>query len=139
MLTLESKSGIAGGSQEKVFNYVSDFRNFAHLLPQERLTDLEISKEEIGFNLAGLGKVGLYIQEKTPFSKLTIQSSEESPAGLTFAIFLNREGEQQTEIIMKLEASLNMFLEMMAKGPLQQLLDMMVDKLVAVDFTDQHQ
>jgi len=139
MLILDSKSGIAGGNQEKVFNYITDFRNFAHLLPEERLTDLEISKEEIGFNLAGLGKVGLYIKEKTPFSKLTIQSTEESPAGLTFTIYMEREGDQQTEIKMKLEAHLNMFLEMMAKGPLQQLLDMMVDKLVAVDFTDPHQ
>jgi len=139
MLTLDSKSGIAGGSRERVFNYITDFRNFAHLLPEERLTELEISKEKIGFNLAGLGKVGLFIQEKSPFSKLTIQSTEESPAALTFMIYLGREGDQQTEIKMKLEAHLNMFLEMMAKGPLQQLLDMMVDRLVAVDFTDPHQ
>ena len=29
MLTIESKTGIAKGSQETVFNYISDFRNFS--------------------------------------------------------------------------------------------------------------
>jgi carbon monoxide dehydrogenase subunit G len=139
MLNLDSKTGIAGGSQEKVFNYITDFRNFAHLLPEERLTDVKISKEEIEFNLAGLGKVGLRIHALTPYTKVIIKSTEESATGFTFVIYLDQAGEQQTGVKMQLEANLNMFLEMMARGPLQQFLDLMVDKLVAVDFTGQDQ
>ncbi len=47
MLVIESKTGIAKGSQETVFSYLSDFRNFSGLLPQDRLTNLEISREKI--------------------------------------------------------------------------------------------
>ena len=139
MLNLDSKPGIAGGSQEKVFNYITDFRNFALLLPEERFTDVKISKEEISFNLAGLGKVGLRIHEHTPCTKVTIKSTEESSAGFTFVIYLDQAGEQQTRVKMQLEANLNMFLEMMARDPLQQFLDLMVDKLGAVDFTGPNQ
>jgi len=135
MLTINSKTAIAKGSQKKVFDFVSDFRNFSGLLPQERLSDLEISRESIRFNLQGLGRVGLVITNKKPYSELIIGATEDSSADFTFGINIGEYGAEQAEVKMILQANLNMFLELMARGPLQQFADLVVDKLAEVEFS----
>jgi len=42
--------------------------------------------------------------------------------------------EQCTHVNLTLQANLNMFLEMVAKGPLQQFVDLIVDKLSQLKF-----
>jgi hypothetical protein len=134
MLKLESKTGIARGSQEVVFNYISDFRNFAHMLPADRLRNLEISGELLRFGIDGLGTVGLKIAEKKPFSQLVVTGTEDSSADFTFWFNISATSAVQSQVNLTLQANLNMFLEMMATGPLQQFIDLMIDKLTAVDF-----
>jgi carbon monoxide dehydrogenase subunit G len=135
MLVIESKTGVARGSQETVFNYISDFRNFSALLPQDRLNNLQITREKIIFDIQGLGTVGLEIQEKQPFSLLTVGASEDSSADFTFIININEAGKELSEVKLKLKANLNMFLEMMARSPLQQFVDLIVEKLSLVNFS----
>jgi hypothetical protein len=135
MLAIESKTGIARGSQETVFNYLSDFTNFSGLLPQDRLNNLEITPERIIFDIQGLGTVGLEIQEKQPFSMLTVGATKDSSADFTFIVNINKEEENLSQVQLNLNAKLNMFLEMMARNPLQQFVDLMVDNLSEVDFT----
>jgi carbon monoxide dehydrogenase subunit G len=136
MLTVESKTGTAKGSQETVFNYLSDFRNFSALLPQERLNNLQITREKIIFDIQGLGTVGLEIQDKQPFSMLTVGASQDSSADFTFIVDIHASGQDLSEVSLKLKAKLNMFLEMMARQPLQQFVDLMVEKLSEVDFSN---
>ncbi len=135
MLTINSKTAIAKGSQKKVFDFVSDFRNFSGLLPQERLNDLEISRESIRFNLQGLGRVGLVIRGKKPYSELNIGATEDSSADFTFSINIGEYRADQAEVKMILQANLNLFLELVARGPLQQFADLVVDKLAEVEFS----
>lgn len=134
MLKLDSKTGIAKGSPEEVYNYISDFRNFAHLLPTDRLRDLEISEEMLRFGIDGLGTVGLMIAEKHPFNQLVIQATKESSADFVFWIYIAEAPESKSLVSVTLQANLNMFLEMMAKGPLQQFIDLIVDKIALLEF-----
>ncbi len=135
MLTIESKTGIANGTPKQVFDYVTDFRNFAGLLPQDRMEDLEISEDRISFGLQGLGTVGLKIDEKLPDSRVTIGATENSSADFTFIIHLDETPDKKAKVKLNLKANLNMFLEMMAKGPLQQFVNLVVDKLTEVSFS----
>jgi hypothetical protein len=134
MLVVESKTGTAKGSQESVFNYIADFRNFSGLLPRDKMNNLQITQDKIVFDIQGLGTLGLEIKEKQPFSMLTVGASEDSSADFTFIIHINGSGKDESEVKLSLKANLNMFLEMMARNPLQQFVDVMVDKLCSVDF-----
>jgi len=134
MLEIESKTGLVKGSQEKVYNYISDFRNFSGLLPRDRLNNLQITQEKIIFDIQGLGTIGLEIKEKQPCSMLTVGASEDSSADFTFIIYMQESEKESSEVKLKLKANLNMFLEMMARNPLQQFVDLMVDKLSLVNF-----
>jgi carbon monoxide dehydrogenase subunit G len=135
MLAVESKSGIAKGNPETVFNYISDFRNFSGLLPGDRLNNLQITREKIIFDIQGLGTVGLEIQGKQPWSMLTVGPSKDSSTDFTFIIHIKEAGKDLSAVKLNLTANLNMFLEMMARNPLQQFVDLMIDKLSEVNFT----
>jgi hypothetical protein len=134
MLKIDSKTGTAKGSQEAVYHYISDFRNFGHMLPADRLRDIEVTDETIRFGIDGLGTVGLKISERKPCSQLTVTATDDSSADFTFWFHIAAMSDQQSEVKLVLQANLNMFLEMMAKGPLQQFVDLMIDKLVQVEF-----
>jgi carbon monoxide dehydrogenase subunit G len=136
MLKIDSKTGQVNGSQEAVYRYISDFRNFSHMLPAERLRNIEITGDTLRFAIDGLGNIGLKITEKTPFSQLVITRTEDSSADFTFWFNIKPIAENRSQVFINLHANLNMFLEMMAQGPLQQFVDMIVDKLAAMQFGD---
>lgn len=138
MLKIDSKTGQVNGSQETVYKYISDFRNFSHMLPGDRLRNLEITGDTLRFGIDGLGNIGLKIAEKTPFSQLVITGTEDSSADFTFWFNIQAVAENQSKVNINLHANLNMFLEMMAQAPLQQFVDMIVDKLAAMQFDDKN-
>jgi carbon monoxide dehydrogenase subunit G len=134
MLKLTSKTGRANAKPEVVYNYISDFRNFSHLMPADKLQDVEITENTMKFNLSGLGVVGLKIADRHPYQQIVIDSIEGTAADFTFGINIS-EGDVNSSIVnVNLNANLNMFIEMMAKSPLQQFLDMMMDKLETIKF-----
>jgi len=65
---------------------------------------------------------------------LTIGATEDSSADFTFIINIHETEKDLSEVKLKLKANLNMFLEMMARSPLQQFVDLIVDKLSLVNF-----
>ena len=134
MLKLTSKTGTVKAKQEAVYNYISNFTNFSHLLPEERLRDIQITDDTLRFNIDGLGNVGLKISEKHPYNQLVISAIEGTSADFTFWINLAEGLNNTSSVNIDLQANLNLFLEMMAKGPLQQFLDMIIDKLEIIDF-----
>jgi hypothetical protein len=134
MLKLQSKTGTTKGNQELVFNYLSDFRNFEHLLPKERLRNIRINEGTCYFDIDGLGPVGLKISHKLPCSQLCIKGTEKGPVDFTLMVNLKSLSDNLTQVNIGMEASMNLFLEMMAKNPLQQFIDMLVDKMGEVEF-----
>lgn len=134
MLKLKSKTGSAAAKQETVFNYLTDFRNFVHLIPPDKIDSIEVTENTVQFTLPGLGLVGLKIAGKEPFQKLIIDAMEGSAADFTFRVHVEPSGTDKSDVSLELDANLNMFLEMMAKNPLQQFLNLMVDKIETIDF-----
>jgi len=78
--------------------------------------------------------VGLEIQDKKPFSMLTVGATKDSSADFTFIIDIQEGEKDQSQVKLKLKANLSMLVEMMARNPLQQFVNVMVDKLSEVDF-----
>jgi carbon monoxide dehydrogenase subunit G len=136
MLKLESKNGTANGSQLAVYQYLSNFRNFAHMLPAEQLNNLEVTGDTIRFAISGLGMIGLKLSEKKPYEQFVVRGTEDSSADFTIWVNIAAESERQSRVNLVLEANLNMFIEMMARGPLQKFADMIIDKITALEFKE---
>ncbi len=134
MLTIESKTVLVQGNQEAVYQYISDFNNFSHLLPSDKMSNLKIESDSMSFSMDGLGTVGLMITEKKPFSQIRIDTTENTSTRVTLWCNMAVAPGQCTHVNLSLQANLNMFLEMVAKGPLQQFVDLIADKLSQLKF-----
>jgi carbon monoxide dehydrogenase subunit G len=134
MLQLNSRKAVVNGSQEAVYNYISDFHNFQHLLPADQMKNIEIGKNTLSFSISNLGDVGFKITDQKPFDQLIITGEGGSATDFTIWINISAISEHQSEIDLSLQAKLNMFLEMMAKNPLQQFLDLLADKFQDIRF-----
>jgi carbon monoxide dehydrogenase subunit G len=134
MINLESRRGTAHGNSAQVFNYISDFRNFARLLPEEKLNDIAITEKTIRFEIQGLGEIGLEIAESHPNTSIVVKPVEGSSTDFTISISIAEKTPETSDVVVHLVANLNMFIEMMAKPPLQKFLDLMMDKVETIDF-----
>jgi len=65
---------------------------------------------------------------------IKITATEDSASDFNFKLMISGIKENQSQVQLALQAHLNMFLEMMAKDPLQQFIDMIVGKLTEVEF-----
>jgi carbon monoxide dehydrogenase subunit G len=98
------------------------------------LHDIVLTDDTVRFGIDGLGAVGLKIAEKHRYDQLIIKAMEGTAADFTFWINITEASGNTSRVNIDLQANLNLFLEMMAKEPLQQFVDLMVDKLETVDF-----
>jgi carbon monoxide dehydrogenase subunit G len=129
MIHVESKTSRVNASQEKVFAFLSDFRNISGMLPEDVMNNVVLEEEACRFELKGLGPAGLVIDEKRPFSLVKIKGTEETPADFTLLISINNVTEEESDVNFWLDARMNMFIEMIAKAPLQKFVDMMAEKV----------
>lgn len=135
MLTLNSKTGKAKGKQEVVYNFLTDFRNFSNLMSSDMMQQVVFTNDAVRFSITGLGDVGLKISERQPNELMVIKATDDSAADFTFRVRIAALTENTSQVDIALDANLNMFLEMMARSPLQHFLDLMADKIETIDFS----
>lgn len=113
---------------ESIFTFLDDFNNFEVLLP-EQVTDWQATKDSCSFVIQGMANLKLLKGSKTEFNYISYISEGKKPFAfsLHFHIDENSENITKTQIIFK--ADLNPMLKMMASRPLQNLVNIIAEKL----------
>jgi len=127
MTTVESKTVSIEAPAEKLFNYLSNFNNFQHLMPPQ-VTQWKSTTDSCSFNIQGMADIELNIQEKIPFQLIKMNASGTTPVGL-FMTWNFIENRNLTDVRLVLDADLNPVMAMMAKAPLNNFVNLLVDKL----------
>jgi carbon monoxide dehydrogenase subunit G len=127
--TIESKVGKVESSPEKIYTFLSNFKNFENLVPHDKIENWEASEEECSFNVKGVGQFGMKIVEKEPFKLVKVSNSPKVPFDFFLWIQLKDVAENDTRIKITIKAHLNPMLKMVAQKPLQQMVDTIVDQL----------
>lgn len=133
-MRLESKIGSVESSDEKIYNFLSNFNNFRHLIPTDKVQDWESDENSCRFKVAGIGQTGVRIVEKEPNSMIKLASLEESIFQFNFWAQLKANEENSTHLRLTLEVEMNKMLEMMARKPLQEFLDKLVEQLARYSY-----
>ena len=128
MTKLESNIVEINNSQEKIYNFLSDLNNFEKLMP-EQVTKWKSTGDYCSFTISGMADLSMSIKEKIPFSKIEIISSEKSPFDFKLNCELQNIKENQVKAQIIFIAELSTMLEMLAKNPLQNLVNILADKL----------
>jgi carbon monoxide dehydrogenase subunit G len=133
-MKLESKIGSIPQSDERIYNFLSNFDNFRHLIPVDKVKDWQSDETSCSFTIHPIGRTGVKIIEKVPFKLIRLTSLEESNFNFIFQVQLKPTDENNTHIKLTLEVEINAMLEMMARKPLQEFLDKLVDQLAKYPF-----
>lgn len=127
MTTIESKTATISVSAERLYNYLGNFNNFQHLMPPQ-VTKWQSTEDTCSFNIQGMADIELKIEEKIPYETIRIAASGKTPVPL-FMIWKFAGIESNTETRLILDADLNPMMAMMAKAPLTNFVNMLVNKL----------
>lgn len=129
MTVLESERSVIPHSQEAVFNYLADFRNFDHLIPHDKVSDWQATENSCSFRISGMADINMEFVSKDPHSELVISSTGKTPISFKMRIFIDKADETTSEGRIIMEADLNPMLKLMAERPLQNFLNMLASKM----------
>lgn len=114
---------------EQAFSFYSVPDNLKGLMP-EQITDWESDALTCRFLIKGMGHVKLRIGEKSPHSKLTYLPEGKMPFCFDLQFLFVSKNEDSCEIQIVIDADLsNPMMAMLAKKPLQNLVDEMAKRL----------
>ncbi len=113
---------------QQIFQFLGDFNNFEKLMP-EQVINWQSTPDSCSFTIKGMTDLGMRTKEKTENSKIVWASDEKAPFKFTLESNLNDIGNRETEVEMVLHADLNPMLKMMAVRPLQNFVNILIEKL----------
>jgi len=76
-MKIESKIGKSTSSDQVIYTFVGNFHNFKDLLPADKVSGWESSEDKCSFQVDPLGRTGLMIVEKNPYSLVKMSSDPE--------------------------------------------------------------
>ena len=127
MSLIESQAVTINKSDEEIFNFISDFTNFASLMPPQ-VQDVKITQDSCSFSIQGMPTINLKIYERTPFSSVKMKAED---GKLPFILSCSLESVNETQCIAQFhfEAELNPMMKMMVAKPLGNFLNLLSEKL----------
>jgi len=129
-MNFTSKPVTLNTNQKKVYDFLADFNNFEQLMP-EQVINWQSDKETCSFTIEGMADIKLKYTLKNPYNTIRVEPVGKSPItfDLTVNLEINTLDEQKTIGKITINAALNPMLAMVAKRPLENLVDVMSEKL----------
>lgn len=132
MTTIKSKTVTVNSSGEEIKNFFSDLNKLEKLMPQDRIENWESTEETCSFSIKGLATIGMK-REDADASKVKLVSHGKNPFPFTLSIIMSDNGEGTSDCYVEFEGKMNAMLSMMAKQPLTNFFNMLVDELKAIN------
>ena len=132
--TYESRQGQVSYPAKTVYDFLSDFSHFQHLIPEEQLSNWETDGDRCSFEIPGIGRIGLHMTEKKPVELIRIAG--DSSAGINFNLLIHIEeiADGQSRVKLVMETDLNVFVRAVAEKPLKQFLEILISHIETFDF-----
>ncbi len=131
-LAIESKIGKVNKNSEIVYNFLSDFNNFTKLIPKDKVEDWNATSDFCSFKVEKAGRMSLKIIEREPNKLVKIANGEDSPYQFFFWVQIIEKEPNDTRIKLSIKAKLNPIVKAVAKNPLQNFVDTMIDQFSVI-------
>lgn len=128
MTRIESDAVLINKPPEKVFDFLSDMNNLEKLMP-EQVVNWKSNKDSCTFTIKEMADLSLKIIERAPYKKILMESGDKAPLKFIMETEISKINENQSYGRIILNAELNTMMEMLAKNPLQNFVNMLAGKL----------
>ena len=117
-------------SEQELFAIVSDMRNIPALLP-EQAVNVQADEDNLSFTVQGMGSIALRVSQRITYSLVQLVPVGKVPFPFVLSIKIAGLGNN-CRVMYEIDAELNPLMAMMAKRPLQNLVDLMAQKTVTL-------
>lgn len=130
-MNLESPVKSVSQSQETVYNFLMDVKNFEKLMPEDTKFEL-INETRFLFGLKGMPEIVLDLKEGIPFDKVILgAASDKIPFTLTADI--EEIDEDECEVQLHFEGTFNTMMAMMIKSPIKKFIRTLSDNMDVIE------
>ena len=129
-MLIQSQYVDSSKSEQEFFGIVSDMRNIPALLPEQAI-NVQTDNDNISFTVQGMGSIALRVSQRVTYSLVQMVPVGKTPFPFVLSIKIAGLGNN-CRVMYEIDADLNPLMAMMAKRPLQNLVDMMADKTVTL-------
>lgn len=112
---------------QEIYAKLCNLNHLAKFLP-EQIKDWQSTEDYCQFSIPGITTLKLSIDEKTEFSKVKYAANNDKNIPVSLSVFLDNK-DDGTDLHAEIEAEIPIFLSAMVKNPLQNLVDMIADRV----------
>lgn len=112
----------------QVFDFLSDFNNFEKLMP-EQVVKWESNEISGRFTIKDLAEIGMRIVDVEQHKVVYLSSDGKVPFDFTLNVNLEKRTADQTAVQIDFDGKVGSMLAMMAKRPLTNLVNHMVERI----------
>ena len=128
MKHFESKPIVVNSPAVAVYSRFSDFNNMRNIMP-DRVEEFSSTQSTCTFKLKGLPDITLDMIETVPNSKIVYATHDQKPVDIKMGITIMEVDSTTSKIVMYIDAMVDGVIGAMLSKPLQNMLDMMAEKL----------
>lgn len=127
--TLNSEQHSTESGIKPLFDFLSDFKNFDSILPQDKIENFKVLEDGCSFSIKGITPMTIRVAEKKPYEYILFSS--EGLAKFNFNLKAIFTGDPANTGLCKIDLSgdMNPFIKSMAEKPLTALINTMSEKL----------
>lgn len=129
-MQIEGKKVSLNANRKKVFEFLSDFNNYEKLMP-EQIVNWKSDTNSCSFTIKGMADLSLKFESKKPYESINILPEGKAPFKFSLLVNIKEDSlnEQNTIVGVDVDANLNPMLAMMAKKPLENLVNTMAENI----------
>jgi hypothetical protein len=127
VLKIFSKPEHIKAGKTALFDFLEDLTNYEQLMP-EQITDWKAETDRFRFTVPGMADIGMRLSEVNRYERVVLLQDGKAPFSFSLS-FLITPGDEQQQARIEFDADMPAMLSMMAKRPLQNLIDHMISSL----------
>jgi carbon monoxide dehydrogenase subunit G len=125
----ESRQGTMICSDEDLFNFVTDFRNFDQFVSAGPVNSWISDKEACSFRVSILGNVNMRLAEKEKHTRVLLSGNALDRHNFLLTVHITGIDSKSTEVRLSFDAELNPVLKMMASGTIAEFLEKLISEM----------
>jgi hypothetical protein len=113
---------------DKAYVFLYDLNNLRQLMP-DQVINWQSTEDSCSFDIKGMAHISLKRGETIPNKLVRIISMPENPIDLEIRGNIEKQTATQTTLWIELTADLSPMLKLLASGPMQNLVNIMAERL----------
>lgn len=128
MTNITSTKKAIAASAETVYAFLSDFNNLKELMPS-KVVNWSSTTTSCAFTIDGMAHLNMAFGKNVENEKIEMISAGKNPFSYDLSTNINKMEDENCEVYILFNADMNPMLAMMAKKPLQNFVDILVERL----------